>query len=198
MKRLTKKSAIVGFAVLFILPASWSADFNYVSYTQTTLQEVIAEEQNHSHGQAKAKKEADYIQIECSVSKYRVSCCYSAIQRPISEKRKNIIKLWMETLKIDPKLASLYQQEIRVSEGKSVHWIPIQKQLIPCINQELVKNDTIELFIISIGTVESEFVFIATEFEKSIPPAKNLIQSTACTRAAPSLFVRYSNPSIKR
>jgi len=90
----------------------------------------------------------------------------------------------METLQIDPKLASLYQQEIRVSEGKRVHWIPIQEQLFPYINQELVRNDTIELFIILTGKVESEFVFIATEFEKPVSPAKNKIQAAAYTRTA--------------
>ena len=57
----------------------------------------------------------------------------------------------------------------------------MQGQLFPFINKELVKNDSIELFIILIGTVESEFVFIATEFEKQISPAKNSIQVTAST-----------------
>ena len=177
-----RKLAIFGIAMFVVLPSAWSGEFNHASYTQTTLQDIIAEEQNHhSLDQAEAKKYADYIQLECRVSKYLVSCCYSNIRRPVSEKTKNVIKLWMETLKIDPKLASLYQHEIQVTEGTSVHWIPMQEQLFPFITKELVKNDTIELFIILIGKVASEFVFIATEFEKPISPAKNLIQMTACT-----------------
>jgi len=178
------KLAIFGIAMFVVLPASWSGEFNYASYTQTTLQDIITEEQNYSYVQADANKDADRIQLEGRVSKYRVSCRYSTIRRPISEKKKNAIKLWMEALQIDPKLAS-YQQEIRVSEGSRDHWIPIQEQLFPYINQELVNNDTIELFIIFIGKVGSEFVFIATEFEKPISPAKNSIQATASTRAAP-------------
>jgi len=171
--------------MLFISPACWSQEFNYASYTQTTLQHIIAaEEQNHSYNQAESKKYADCIQLECSVSKYRVSCCYSNIRRPISEKKKNVIKLWLEVLRIDPRLASLYQQEIQVTEGTRVHWIPIQEQLFPRINPQLVKNDTIGLFIIFIGKVESEFAFIATEFEKSLSPDKSLLQATAGTRAA--------------
>jgi hypothetical protein len=179
-----RKLLIFGIAMFVVLPASWSEEFNYASYTQTTLQDIITEERNHSYEQAEAKQHADFIQLECGVSKYRVSCCYSNIRRPISEKKKNTIKLWVEALKIDPKLASLYQHEIRVTEGKRDHWIPIQELLFPHINQELVENDTIELFIILIGKVESEFVFIATEFEKPISPAKKSIQATACTRAA--------------
>jgi len=182
IKHLMRKLAIFGIVMFVVLPANLSGEFNYGSYTKTTFHNTITEEQNHSYDQAVAKKYADCIQLECQVSKYRVLCCYSNIRRPISEKKKNIIKLWMETLKIDPKLASLYQQEIQVKEGTRVHWIPIQEQLFPFINQELVKNDTIELFIILIGKVESEFVFIATEFSKPVSPAKNSIQVTASTR----------------
>jgi hypothetical protein len=179
MKQLMKKLAIVGIVTFVVLPASWSGEFNYASYTRTTLKDIIAGEQNHSHDRAEAKKVSDCIQLECRVTKYRVSCGYSNIRRPISEKKKNVIMWWMETLKIDPKLASLYRQEIMVLEGSRVHWIPIQERLFSCINREFVKNDTIELFIILTGKVESEFVFIATEFEKPISPDKNSIQATA-------------------
>src|SRR4030042_1107476 len=147
MKQLMRKLAIFGIALFVVLPSSGSEEFDYASYTQTTLQNILSEEQNHSHGKAEARLYADLIQLEGRVTKYRVSCCYSDIRRPISEKKKNLIKIWMETLQIDPKLASLYQQEIRVSEGKREHWIHIQEQLFPYINQELVRNDTIELFI---------------------------------------------------
>lgn len=175
-----RKLAIFGIVTFAILPSGWSGEFNYASYTKSTLQEIVAEEQNHhSLDLAAAKKQADYIQLECRVSKYRVPCSYSNVQRPISEKKKNVIKMWMETLKIDPKLASLYQHEIQVTESANVHWIPIQEQLFPFINKELVKNDRIELFIILIGNVETEYVFIATEFEKPISPRKNSAQMTA-------------------
>lgn len=172
--------AIFGIVMFVVLPASWSGEFNYASYTRTTLQDIITEEQNHhSYDQAEAKTSADEILLECRVSKYLVPCCYTNVQRPISGEKKNVIKLWMETLKVDPKLASLYQQEIQVTEGTRTHWIPVQEQLFPFMNKELVKNDTIGLFIILIGKVESEHVFIATEFEKSISPAKSSNQVTA-------------------
>jgi hypothetical protein len=175
---------ILTIAMLVVLPAGWSGEFNHSLYTQTTLQDIItAEEQNQSPDQAEAVNCADCIQLECEVNKYQVPCSYSNILRPISEKKKNVIILWMETLQIDLKLASLYQQEIQVKEGMRVHWIPMQEQIIPHIKTELVKNDTIELFIIFIGRAESEFVFIATEFEKPIAPMKNSLQTTM--RAAP-------------
>lgn len=178
MKQLMKMLEILGIAMLVVSPAGWSGEFDYAAYTQTTLQYIIAEEQNHSHEQSEDEKHAGYIRLECGVFKYQVPCCYSNILRPISEKKKNVIMLWMETLKIDLKLASLYLQEIQVTEGMRVHWIPIQEQIIPHINKELVKNDTIELFIIFIGKAESEFVFIATEFEKPIAPVKNSLQAS--------------------
>jgi hypothetical protein len=78
--------------------------------------------------------------------------------------------------------SAIYQQEILVTERTREHWIPIQKQLFPYINKELVKNDTIELFIILIGKVKSEFIFIATEFEKPISPDYSSIQKTASMR----------------
>ena len=187
MNRFMSNSEIFGIAMFVFLPASWSGEFNYASYTQTTLQDIIAEEQKHSEEQVADKKHTvtENVLLECRVAKYRVSCCYSNSRRPISEKKKNVIKLWMEALKIDPKLASIYQQEIRMSEGTSVHWIPIQEQLFPHINQELVNNDTIELFIILVGKVESEFVFIGTEFAKPDSPTKNSLQAIASPRAEP-------------
>jgi hypothetical protein len=185
MKQLVRKLAIAGFVMFVVLPAGWSQEFNYASYTQTTFQDIVTEEQNYSYDQAEATRVADCVQLEGRVSKYRVSCRYSDIRRPISGKKKNVIKFWMEALQIDPKLASLYRHEIRVTEGARDHWIPIQEQLFPHINQELIKNDTIELFIILIGKVESEFVLIATEFEKPLLPAMKSMQATVCTRAAP-------------
>ncbi|MBN1998690.1 hypothetical protein JW935_14110 [candidate division KSB1 bacterium] len=186
MKQFMPKLLIFGITLFMALPAGWSQEFNYASYIQTTLQDIImAEEQIHSRDQAGVEKCTDGIQLECLVSKYQVSCCYSNISRPISETKKNVIKLWMEALNIDPQLVSLYQQEILVKEGMRPQWIPVQEQLLPHINQELVKYDTIELFIILTGKVESEYIFIATEFEKSISPAQNLLQATASTRAAP-------------
>jgi len=182
--QLVRNLEIFAISILVIFPAGWAAEFNYALYTQTTLQDIIAEEQHHSHDPVEAKKYEDYVQLECEVFKYQVPCTFSNITRPVSEKKKNVIMLWMETLKIDQKFASLYLQEIQVTEGIRVHWIPIQEQIIPYINAELVKNDTIELFIIFIGKVESEFIFIATEFEKPIfSPVKNMHQTTA--HAAP-------------
>jgi hypothetical protein len=179
------KSVIIVIALFVLLPAGWSQEFNYASYTQTTLQDIIiAEEQIHSNEQAGVEKCADCIQLECQVVKYQVPCCYSNTRRPISEKKRNVINMWMETLNINPILASLYQQEIRVTVGTKEHWIPIQEQLFPHINKELVDNDSIALFVILIGKVESEFVFIATEFEKQISPAQNSLQATASMHAA--------------
>jgi hypothetical protein len=185
MKQLMRKLAILGIVMFVVMPDSWSGEFNYASYTRTNLQAIIAEEKYHSFIQAEIKEPADSVDIECRVYKYRVLCNYTNIQRPISEKRKTAIKIWMDVLRINPKLASLYQREILVSEGMRVYWIPIQETFFPYLQKVLGKNDTIELFIILIGKVESEFVFVATEFEKPIFPVTNLIQATARTRVAP-------------
>jgi hypothetical protein len=190
VKSLTRKLFIFGIVLTGVLPSGWSKEFDHASYTQTTLQNIILEEQNHSHARAEARPYSDSIQLECQVTKFRVSCLYMNIRRPISVKKINVIKLWTETLAIDPELQSLYRQEIRVTEGAKTHWIPIQEQLLPHITQELVENDTIDLFIVFIGKVESEYVFIATEFEKRIPAAGRSVQVTAAIRAAPRLFVR--------
>jgi hypothetical protein len=197
MKPLMRKLEIFGMILFVVLPAGWAGEFDYASYAQTTLRDIIiTEEQNHSQDRTEAKKYADCIQLECRVSKFRVVCGYSPVRRPISDKRKNTIMLWMETLKIDPKLASLYKQEMLVTEGTRDHWIPVQEHLFSYIDQEFVKNENIELFILLVGKVESEFVFIATEFEKPIP-AKNSIQAAARPRAESYRFVRYNDPSAQ-
>lgn len=185
MKELYKTSAIVAMVLFFVLTVGWSGEFNYASYHRTTLQSITTEEQKHAHVQAMSEKNADDIQLECVLFKYRVSCRYSDVRRPISEKKKNAILLWMETLRIDSQYASLYRQEIRVSEGKNINWIPIQEPLLPHIDNELVKDDSFELFIILIGQVDSEFVFIATEFAKPMAPAEASMQTAAGTRVTP-------------
>jgi len=175
---------IAGIVMLAISPAVWPQEFDYASYTPTTFQDIIAEEENHDKNQPEAKNLPEYIQIECQLNKYRVCCSYANIRRLISGKKKELIRMWMEALKIDPIHLSLYQQEILVSEGTRNHWIPIQEQLFPHIDRELVKNDTISLFIILAGKAESGLVFIATEFDKPVSPDGNSVQATASTRTA--------------
>jgi hypothetical protein len=185
MKHLMRNWKMIGIALLALFPAGWSSGFQFASYTRSTLQDIIAEEQNHSFGQAAAEPQAGFIQLECQVAKYRILCRYSDIRRVISKNKSNVIRLWTETLNIDPKFASLYRQEIQVAEGLDLHWIPIQDQLLPHINQELVKNDMIELFIILTGKAGSEFVFIATEFKKSNSIDDKIIEATAFRLTAP-------------
>jgi hypothetical protein len=96
-----------------------------------------------------------------------------------------MIKAWMEIIHADPELANLYKHEIRVTKGSGEHWIPIQEQLFSLMDRELVKNESFELFILLLGKIGSEYVFIATEFDKSIPPADHSIQAAASMRAEP-------------
>jgi len=182
MKKFIRKLAIIGIILSVFSPAAWSGEFNYASYAQTTLQDIITEEQNQSSRQAEAKGNSNVIQLDCSVPKYLVECRYSNTRRPISDSKKNLIILWMEMLRIDSALTSIYQQEILVTEGAKEYWMPIQEKLNPYMNQELAENDTIDLFIILIGKIETEFVFIVTEFDMAISPAENSLSETANMR----------------
>jgi hypothetical protein len=182
MKQSMKTCVLLGIVMFAVSPAGWSQEFNYSSYTQTTLHDIVAEEQNHSFDQTEAKPDASFLEVECKVTKYRVRCSYSDLRRPISEMKGKLIELWMETLSADSNLAPLYRQEIQVMEGLNAHWIPIQEKLLPHINRELVKDDTIELFIVLMGKVEAEPVLIATEFEKITSPSGRPISTTAYAR----------------
>jgi hypothetical protein len=163
------KSSIAAVMVLWAWTACSSAEFNYASYIETTLQGIITEERNHSIDSADQKKIVERVEIECRTAKYRVSCNYAAVRRPISGKNLNVIKLWVKTLQIDPELASLYRQEIKVTEGMNVHWIPVQENLLSHIDRELRRNDAMELFILFLGKNDSEYVFIATEYNAIVP-----------------------------
>jgi len=185
MKLSAKNLLIIGIVLFIALPVGWSEEFNYQSYAKATFQNIVTEEQNHTFDQTGAKQNAVTMQLECRVTKYKVLCRYSSFRRPISDKKKNVIQSWLETLGIDPNFASLYRQEIQVTEGMNVHWIPVQEKLLSHINRELVKDDMIDIFIIFTGKVGSEFVFIATEYEKSLSLEKKLIKATAYERAVP-------------
>jgi len=175
---------IAAVMVICVSTACRSAEFHYASYVESTLQNIIAEELNHSVGSAGHQRNVPFVEIECQVAKYRVLCNYTAIRRPISGKNKNLIQLWMKTLQIETALASLYRQEIKVMEGMNAHWIPVQDNLLPHLDRELSRNDAIELFILFLGKTDSGYVFIATEFEKIDLPqiipqlAKELAKAT--------------------
>lgn len=178
------KCLIAAVMVLWAWTACSSGEFNYASYIETTLQDIITEERNHSIDSAAQKKSIERVEIECRTAKYRVSCNYTAFRRPISGNRKIVIQLWMETLKIKPSIASLYQQEIKVTEGINVHWIPIQEKLLPYIDRDLGRNEGIELFILFLGKVDSGYLFIATEFNAISGNQSNPALTNAAMRVA--------------
>lgn len=67
MKQSLKKPVIFGVALCAALSVSVSGQFNYASYTQTILEDIITEEQNHSYAPGEDEKGADCIQLECKV-----------------------------------------------------------------------------------------------------------------------------------
>jgi hypothetical protein len=183
MKHFLNLRVIIGIASFFAWPAAGSGEFDYDSYTHSTLQSVVKEEQDQMPIWTADEDAAEDVQIECRFAKYQVLCRYSTDIRLIPKRKIKLLMEWMAIHKLDAKYATLYKHEIRVTEGASAFWIPIQEQLCTHLNRELVNSDTILLFVIWIGKVESEFAFIATEFVKLGPPAANTPRTTATSPA---------------
>jgi len=132
------------------------AEFNYDSYRPYSLAQAIAD---HPH-----QEQADWV-VEAGDFKYRVRVIYTGQQRGITANVKQLLKHWAKTLGQDPKIPDLFGHEILVREGISQYWLPIQEPPLSFLVKEVRPGDTVELYVVLIGTAKTEWVFAVNEFQ---------------------------------
>ena len=64
-----------------------------------------------------------------------------------------------------PEAPRVFAQELKVSEGGTAYWFPVQEVLVPAMQSELRPGQGIELFMISIGYVRGRHVFLINAFD---------------------------------
>ena len=97
----------------------------------------------------------------------RVTVRYLGKKRDLNQKRGTLIfDMWGKALQKDPgQLRRVFQKEIQVQDGQKTYWLPIQNVLLDPLEKEVGENGTVELWVLFIGAIERDFVFLVNEFQ---------------------------------
>lgn len=95
---------------------------------------------------------------------------YTGKSRPLADEKKNLLKLWQETLQMDPRVLNTLDNEYLFKECDKEYWIPVQKQVAGYFPKELRAGDTITLYLMLVGGVKGptswDVVFVVNEYRK--------------------------------
>jgi len=76
-----------------------------------------------------------------------------------------VITDWCTTVIHNPEAAAMFEQEVLVYEGNTPLWIPVQKQLVPALTKEVMKDQLIWIYVNVAGATKTRIVFTLNEFE---------------------------------
>ena len=149
-----------------INPAVYAQGFPYQEYKTRTLSELIEMDADVTQRDYKQKQLMLHGQPFYSAVRMK----YTGQSKLLSAEKKNLFKLWQETLQYDKKVLSLLESEYLFKECDKEYWIPVQKQVAAYFPKELKEGDTITLYLMAVGglkvTDKWEFVFLTAEFQK--------------------------------
>ena len=142
---------VLGLMLSFQLPAGWD------DYKPKSLEATI-NENAEIMGSADFNYTPGLPQL--------VTATYIGEKRHISEDRENVLRGWVTFIGQSPEIADLFLTEISFEENGKLHWLPVQKPLIPYFEKELKNRDKVNLYIVWIGTTKSDWVFVVNEFSR--------------------------------
>ncbi len=101
----------------------------------------------------------------------RVKVVYELTSRALSPNKKNTIAAWANRFAGAPQTYTApYQREVAFSENGRRYWLAVRKEFLPRFDQELKKGDTVELFLLKLGSARNgdkwEPVFLVEKFLK--------------------------------
>ncbi len=149
--RVTLPALGCALAALAALASGWE------SYEPVTLAQVIA-----VHADVGG---VDRV-INTAEEKYRVQVTHLGGRRPLPESTRTLIVDWARAVGVESQLISAFKQEIEVAEAGKSYWLPVQDVLLPHMGRELAAGDSVRLYVMWIGYVETRWVFLVNEFER--------------------------------
>lgn len=97
-----------------------------------------------------------HVVIQGEIFPTRVKAVYGHTSRAVSTRTKNAIAAWanryagaIETY------TTPYQREVVFSENGQRYWLAVRKEFLPIFEEELSKGDTVELFLIKLGSARN-------------------------------------------
>lgn len=162
-----------GLFVLFLLivassTVSRAQKFPYEEYEPRTLDELVT--QSAASVISLPNKPKLMLDAKPFYSAIRVK--YVGTARPISPEKKNLFKMWQESMSADPKMLTLLENEYLFQECGKDYWVPVQKPVAAYFSKELKSGDTITLYLMVIGGLKLsdkepfDPAFLVNEFRK--------------------------------
>lgn len=142
---------------------AWTREGSWANYQPGTLREIEAE---------LAPPQPEGIGQTSTGLPVKVMVRYSGESRPVSQVNRDAIATFASTQQNAPQanITELFTQEFRFTEADQDYWLPLQKQMIPFINEELSKGDQVQLLALWIGYAhpqgEVNHTFLVNEFCK--------------------------------
>lgn len=173
MKFKEPSKLILALFVLAFCAATVRAqdEFPYDVYKPRTVSEMVALNADGKNADVVyGKTDAPQMVLYADFLHSQTRVKFANKSRPISAARRELLKFWQTTFKMDEKILNLYENEYLFKECESEHWIPVQKQVAAYFPKELKEGDMISLFLMRGGgrKVGSgwDWVFLVNEFKK--------------------------------
>ena len=97
-------------------------------------------------------KDVDII-VHSSLLPTRVKVVYTGEQRPLLKNKKRVIGIWANRFAGAPEFYTVpYETEMLFTEKDESYWLAVRKEFVTQFEQELKQGDTIELFLIKMGS----------------------------------------------
>src|SRR3990172_8427057 len=143
--------------------ASSAAAENWARYHPSTLES--------STSQHAATGKGSIIVEETAIKSHVL---HQNSSRPISQKKKALIKAWITRYSLSKKYLASFEREIKVFEQSKEYWIPIQKQLQYDLWENFRRFPAyIDIYVVLIGFVDSEPVFLLNRYDEYLEEEKS-------------------------
>ena len=132
--------------------------FDYNSYKETSFDKVLS---THARD---FDSDID-IGISAVAFKYNSKIKFTNKFRKLSKTRKIFLSQWIKALGQPKEFIEQYKSEFLVKSGQLETWIPMQEQVIPYMNKEIIPKQEFNLYYIFVGAKKGKLVFLGTEFK---------------------------------
>ena len=93
------------------------------------------------------------VAIHGEIFPTRVKVVYEVTSRPLAQHKRDTIAAWANRFAGAPETYNRpYQNEVLFSENGRKYWLVVRKEFLPRFAQELKKGETVELFLIKMGS----------------------------------------------
>lgn len=93
------------------------------------------------------------VAIHGEIFPTRVKVVYDGDSRPLPQNKRATIAAWANRFAGAPETYNRpYQQEVFFSENGQKYWLAVRTEFLPRFLQELKKGETVELFLIKMGS----------------------------------------------